>query len=102
VFLFVQRNDVSGSRGSGGDSSSGSLRPHYDALVSAGREAVLRTFEEAGIVGVRESIVDEMVITPPEWKERCVRVFTCACRMHGYVCACVFAWMTGVIFTWFT
>ncbi|KXZ53382.1 hypothetical protein GPECTOR_7g1278 [Gonium pectorale] len=53
----------SSSGGSGGEVD-------YRSLVAAGREAVLRSFAEAGMPDLKRHIVDELVIDPVEWRER--------------------------------
>jgi phytoene desaturase (3,4-didehydrolycopene-forming) len=56
-----------GSGGGGGGRGGG-----YDALVDAGRAAVLRTLRDAGVAdgGLEAAIVQETVIDPPEWRQR--------------------------------
>ena len=52
---------------------SGRPEPSEDEVVEAGREAVLRFFENAGFPNIRESIVKESVIKPTEWEQRYVQ-----------------------------
>lgn len=73
-----------GSNGGGSSGAATSGRGHdeggghgqgavdYGPLVEAGREAVLRTLELAGVGDVRGHIVSERVIEPAEWRERWV------------------------------
>ncbi|KAL4534773.1 hypothetical protein Ndes2437A_g05531 [Nannochloris sp. 'desiccata'] len=42
----------------------------YDELVTAGRERIVDSFKTAGIGDVSKLIAHEMIITPPQWKER--------------------------------
>lgn len=51
----------------------------YEDLVAAGRAAVLRSFAAAGMPDVDRHIVHELVITPPQWKERCGGVYERLC-----------------------
>mmetsp|Transcript_16225 Transcript_16225/g.48604 ORF Transcript_16225/g.48604 Transcript_16225/m.48604 type:complete len:396 (+) Transcript_16225:696-1883(+) len=41
----------------------------YEALVTAGREAILRTMAAAGIGDIAEDIEEEVVTTPPQWRD---------------------------------
>jgi phytoene desaturase (3,4-didehydrolycopene-forming) len=43
---------------------------NYDELVHAGRQKIFDSFKSAGIGDVSKLIAHEMVITPPQWKER--------------------------------
>jgi phytoene desaturase (3,4-didehydrolycopene-forming) len=42
----------------------------YDDLVAAGRQKIIDSFIAAGVGDVSSMIANEMVITPPQWKER--------------------------------
>ncbi|KAK9823667.1 hypothetical protein WJX72_004529 [[Myrmecia] bisecta] len=42
----------------------------YRELVDAGRDATLRTLQQAGIGNLRPHIKHERVISPPEWRQR--------------------------------
>jgi phytoene desaturase (3,4-didehydrolycopene-forming) len=42
----------------------------YSDLITAGREAVLRTLAAAGIGDLRSHIVSELIIDPVEWDKR--------------------------------
>jgi phytoene desaturase (3,4-didehydrolycopene-forming) len=54
-----------------GESDSSST--NYEELVAAGRQKILDSFKAAGIGGdgaIEDMIAHEMVIAPPQWKER--------------------------------
>ena len=44
--------------------------PTEEEMVNAGREAILRRFEEAGHGDLRKHIKHESVTTPSQWRER--------------------------------
>lgn len=47
----------------------GVAMPTMEEMVAAGRESVLRRFEESGHGNLRDCIVEETVIDPREWEE---------------------------------